>query len=160
LFYTHLQSALLKLPVGYLASHASVRRPLQPFDDDDDRSLIENCCIKEAKQQWDLGHPPQNTERAVRVHVVFTLLMFALATAYRLQGEHEALGEAPLGWQCWRRQLREQTRDMVIVSAEGAYGIFHMAEYSMLLGGKLKDVPPGIGTLPEVLAKYWLTAHG
>ena len=137
-----------------------MRRPLQPFDDDDDRSLIENCCIKEAKQQWDLGHPPQNTERAVRVRVVFTLLMFALATAYRLQGEHEALGETPLGWQRWRRQPREQTRDMVIVFAQGAYGIFHMAEYSMLLGGKLKDVPPGIGPLPEVLAKYRLTAHG
>jgi hypothetical protein len=143
-----------------LASHASVQRPLQPFDDDDDRSLIESCCIKEAKQQWDLGHPPQNTERAVWVHVVFTLLMFALATAYRLQGEHEALGEAPLGWQRWRRQLREQTWDMVIVFARGAYGIFHMAEYSMLLGGKLKGVPPGIGTLLEVLAKYRLTAHG
>jgi hypothetical protein len=75
--------------------------------------------------------------RAVRVHVVFTLLMFALATAYPLQGEHEALGEAPLGWQRWRRQLREQTRDMVIVFAQGAYGIFHMAhmaECSMLWG--------------------------
>ena len=34
--------------------------------------------------KWDLGHPPQKTERPVRVHVVFTLLMFALATAYRL----------------------------------------------------------------------------
>jgi hypothetical protein len=39
-------------------TNASVAKPLQPFDDDDDRSLIENCCIKEAKQQWDLGHPP------------------------------------------------------------------------------------------------------
>jgi hypothetical protein len=62
-------------------TNAPVEKPLQVFDDDDDRSLIENCCIKEAKQQWDLGHPPQKTERAVRVHVVFTLLMFALATA-------------------------------------------------------------------------------
>jgi len=53
-----------------------------------------------------------------------------------------------------------QTRDMVIVFAQCAYGISHMAEYSMLFGGKLKDVPPGIGTLPEVLAKYGLTAHG
>ena len=60
-------------------------KPLQPFDDYDERSLIENCCIKEAKQQWDLGHPPQKTDRAVRVHVMFTLLMFALATAYRLE---------------------------------------------------------------------------
>jgi uncharacterized RmlC-like cupin family protein len=39
-------------------TNASVAKPLQAFDDYDDRSLIENCCIKEAKQQWDLGHPP------------------------------------------------------------------------------------------------------
>jgi hypothetical protein len=38
-------------------------------------------------------------------------------------------------------------------------GIFHMAEYSLLLGVKLKDVPPGIGTLREILAKYGLAAH-
>jgi hypothetical protein len=62
-------------------TNASVEQPLQPFDDYDDRSLIENCCIKEAKQPWDLKHPPQKTARAVRVHVVLTLLMFALATA-------------------------------------------------------------------------------
>ena len=73
-------------------TNAAVQPPLQPFDDDADRSLIENCCIKEAKQQWELGHPPQKTERAVRVHVLFTLLRFALATAYRLQCEHEARG--------------------------------------------------------------------
>ena len=66
-------------------TNAPVDKPLQPFADDDERSRIENCCIKEAKQQWDLGHPPQKPGRAVRVHVVFTLLMFALATAYRLQ---------------------------------------------------------------------------
>ena len=65
-----------------------------------------------------------------------------------------------MGWQRWRRQLLEQTRDQVIVFAQGHYGIFHLAEYSMLLGAKLKDVPPGIGTLPEVLARYGLTAHG
>jgi hypothetical protein len=53
-------------------TNASVQQPQQPFDDYDDRSLIENCCIKEAKQQWALGHPPQKTGRAVRVHVLFT----------------------------------------------------------------------------------------
>jgi hypothetical protein len=74
-------------------TNASVDKPLQPFDDYDDRSLIENCCIKEAKQQWDLGHPPQKTGRAVRGHVLFTCLMFALATAYRLHCE-QAEGES------------------------------------------------------------------
>jgi hypothetical protein len=141
-------------------TNGSVDKPLQPFDDYDDRSLIENCCIKETKQQWDLGHPPQKNERAVRVHVVFTLLMFALATAYRLQCEREGRGGDPVGWQCWRRQLLEQTRDQVIVFAQGTYGIFHLAEYSLLLGVKLKDVPPDIGSLRQVLAKYALPAQG
>ena len=141
-------------------TNAPVAKPLQPFDDYDDRSLIENCCIKEAKQQWELGHPPQKNARAVRVHVMFTLLMFALATAYRLQCQREAMGGDPVGWQRWRRQLLEQTRDQVIVFAQGHYGIFHLAEYSLLLGVKLKDVPPEIGSRQQVLAKYGLPARG
>jgi hypothetical protein len=64
-----------------LLTNASVQQPLWSFDDDDARSLIENSCIKESKQPWSLRHPPQKTSRAVRVHVMFTLLMFALATA-------------------------------------------------------------------------------
>jgi Transposase DDE domain len=103
-------------------TNAPVEKPLQVFDDYDDRSLIENCCIKEAKQQWDLGHPPQKTERAVLVHVVFTLLMFALATAYRLACERQATSGELVGWQRWRRQLLEQTREKVIVFAQGCYG--------------------------------------
>jgi hypothetical protein len=91
---------------------------------------------------------------------MLTLLMFALATAYRRQGEREATGGEPVGWQRWRRQLLEQNRDKMIVFAQGYYGIFHVAEYSLLLRAKLKDVPPGIGTLLEVLAKYGLTTHG
>jgi hypothetical protein len=140
-------------------TNAAVEQPLGPFDDYDDRSLIENCCIKESKQQWSLKHPPQKTARAVRVHVLFTVLLFALATAYRLQCEQADTEGAPIGWQRWRRQLLEQTRDLVIVFAQDYYGIFHMAEYSLLLGVKLKDVPPGIGTRQEILAKYKLTAH-
>ena len=141
-------------------TNAPVDKPLQPFDDYDDRSLIENCYIKESKQQWSLKHPPQKTARAVHVHVLFTLLMFALATAYRLQAEQDDLGKEPVGWQRWRRQLLEKTRDHVIVFARDCYGIFHMAEYSLLLGVRLKDVPPGIGTHQDILAKYRLTAHG
>jgi len=59
-----------------------VDKPLRPFDDDDGR-LIEHCCIKDSTQQWRLKHPSQKTARAVRMHVVFTLLLFAVATAYR-----------------------------------------------------------------------------
>jgi hypothetical protein len=141
-------------------TNASVQQPVQLFDDDDDRSRMEHCCITEAQQPWDLKQPPQKTARAVRVQVTCTLLRFALATAYRLPREREALGAEPVGWQRWRRQLQEQNRDTLIVCARGYDGIFQVAEYSLLLGVKLTDVPPGIGTLPEILARYRLTAHG
>ena len=140
-------------------TNAPVPQPLRPFDDDDDRRLIEHCCIKETKQPWNLGHPPQNTARAVRVHGMFTLLMFALATAYRWLCEQEATGGEPVGWQCWRRRLLQQTRDQVIVCAQGYDGIFHIAEYSLLLGVRRKDPPPGLGTRQEILAKYRLTTR-
>jgi hypothetical protein len=140
-------------------TNASVQQPLHPFDDGDDRSLIENCGIKEAKQQWDLGHPPQNTGQAVRVHVLFTFLIFALATAYRLRCEQAAMAAEPVGWQRWRRQLLEQTRDKIIVFAQRWYGIFHIAEFALPVGVKLKDVPPSIGTLQEVLSQCGLTAE-
>jgi hypothetical protein len=67
------------------------------------------------------------------------------------------VGDEPIGWQRWRRQLLEQSRDQVIVFAQGYYGIFHLAEYSLLLGVKLKDVPPGIGSRQDILANYQLT---
>jgi hypothetical protein len=85
--------------------------------------------------------------------------VLGLVAASVLLGQVEA-GAEPLGWQRWRRQLLEQTRDMVIIFAEDCYGIFHIAEYSLLLGVKLKDVPPGIGTRPQILAKYRLAARG
>jgi hypothetical protein len=141
-------------------TNAPVDKPLQPFDDYDERSLIENCCIKESKQQWSVKHPPQKTARAVRVHVLFTLLLFTLATAYRLQCERADTGGEPVGWQRWRRRLLQQTRDHVIVFAQDCDGIFHIAEDSLLLGVKLKDVPPGIGTRRDILAKYKLAARG
>jgi hypothetical protein len=139
---------------------ASVAKPLPPFDDDDDRRLIEHGCIKAAKPQGDLGHPPQKTDRAVRIPVMFTLLMFALATAYRLACEREARGGEPVGWQRWRHQLLEQTRDLVSVFAQGYDGIFPLAESSRLLGVKLKDVPADIDSLQQVLVKYGLTSRG
>jgi hypothetical protein len=64
------------------------------------------------------------------------------------------------GWQRWRRQLLEQTRDKVIVFAQGYYGIFHHADYSLLLGVKLKDIPPDSGSRQQILAKYMLPARG
>jgi hypothetical protein len=38
--------------------------------------------------------------------------------AYRLQCEREATAGEAVGWQRWRRQLLEQTRDQVTVFAQ------------------------------------------
>ena len=86
----------------------------------------------------------------------YTRLLFALATAYRLLCAHEATGGEPVGWQRWSCQLFEQTRDLVIVFAQGYDGIFHMAEDLLQVGVSIKDRPPGIGTRQEVLAPYGL----
>jgi hypothetical protein len=134
-------------------TNASGEQPLPPCDDDDDRRLIENGGLKEATQPWNLGHPPPNTERAVRRHVLFTLLLCALATGDRLPCAREARGGDPVGWQGWRRQLLEQTREQVMVFAPGDEGIFHLAQDSLLVGVKRKDVPPGLGTRQDILAK-------
>jgi hypothetical protein len=140
--------------------NAMVDQPVLPFDDDDDRRRIEHGCMQESQQPWSLTPPPQNTARAVRVHGLFPVLMFALATAYRLPCEPVEAGADPLGWQRWRRQLLAQTRDMVLIFAEDYYGIVHLAEYSLLWGVKLKDIPPGIGTRRDMLAKYRRVARG
>jgi hypothetical protein len=141
-------------------TNAAVDQPWRPFDDDDDRRLIAHGWMKEHKPPWSVKHPPQKTARAVRVHVLFPVLMFALATAYRRQGAQGEAGAEPIGWQRGRRQRLEQTRDRVIILAEASYGSFHLAEYSLVLGVKLKDVPPGIGPRPQILAKSGLAAPG
>jgi hypothetical protein len=138
---------------------ASVPQPVPPFDDDDDRSLREHCGIKAAKQPWALGPPPQNTGRAVQVHVLFPFWLVALATASRLPCEPAQLRAAPVGWQRWRRPLLEQTRDKSLVFARHGDGIFPIAECALLVGVKRKDVPPSLGTLQDVLDKYRLTGH-
>jgi hypothetical protein len=138
---------------------APVEQPWRVFDDDDDRSRIDNWGIKDAKQPWELGHPPPQPDRAVRGHVVFTLRLFALATASRRPGERAATGGEPVGWQRWRRPLLEQTRDPLIGFAQGCYGSFQRAEDSLLRGVQRKDTPPGLGPRSEVLATYRLIAR-
>jgi hypothetical protein len=143
-----------------LRTKALVEKPRRVLDDDADRRRRETCGLKEAKQPGDLGHPPPKPDRAVRVHGLCTRLRFALATASRLPYARKARGEEPVGWQRWRRQLLEPNRAQVSVLAQGYDGIVHVAESSWLWGARLKDVPPGLGTLQKVLAHYGLTKRG
>lgn len=67
----------------------------------------------------------------------------------------------------WPNEAIQRERPQVFgcLKAQCAYNaswlfVRGVAEYSLLLGAKRKDVPPGIGTLLEVLARYGLTARG
>lgn len=109
-------------------TNAAVQQPLQLFDDDDDRSRMENRWTQGSQAAVE-REPSAAANRAggagtcdvhpARVHVTFTLRRFALATTYRLPCEREALGGEPVGWQRGRCQLLEQHRDTVIVCAHG-----------------------------------------
>ena len=101
-----------------LVTKAAGDKLVQPFDEAEERRLIEHGCLQERTPPWSLPHPPQNTARAVRVQVVCTWLLCALATAVRWPCEQEDMGAAPVGWQRWRRPLRQQTRNQVIVCAQ------------------------------------------
>lgn len=89
------------------------------FDDYDERSIIENCLFKEAKQGWHIEHAPQKTFQALAVHVFFTVVVFALVNAYRdYQREQDAASEKEAeayGIQRWREAQRREARDKGIV---------------------------------------------
>jgi len=137
------------------------------FDDYDLRSLIENGVFREGKQPWNLEHAPMKTEAAVIVHVVFTLAVMALATAYRLWSKQQELARdeatAPdftllegEGAETWRRRLQQENRDKVIVFVGQHFGIFHTAEFSILAGLRIKSIgiPPELGTPEDILKRY------
>jgi hypothetical protein len=84
-------------------TNEAIDKPLQPFPASDDHRRIEHCGIKGRKQAWNPKPPPPKTEAGVQVPVCFTLVVCALATAYRWQTERAAIGEESVGWQRWRR---------------------------------------------------------
>lgn len=62
----------------------------------DDRSWIENGLFRHNKQFWRLTRWfPQKSEAGVRSHLVFVMLMFGVATAYRLWDKQQALTRQP-----------------------------------------------------------------
>lgn len=160
-------------------TNGPVEDPFAVFDDYDWRSVIENGIFKEGKHPWHLEHAPQKTEAAVVVHCYFTLITMALCTAFRLQQAREAAaaarGEAAEpggpatdaavlssvlldgeGTARWRRRLKHENRDKVIVFVGAWYGIFHLAELAVLSGLRLKTLPPDLGSPAAVLARYGL----
>jgi hypothetical protein len=140
------------------------------FDTYDGRSLIENSLFREGKGPWVLEHAPQKHENAVIVHLVFTMSVMALATAYRLWSRKQELAEqepyqtgiALLGGEgttAWRRRLLQENRDKVIVFVGEHYGIFHATEFAILAGMRVKPkgIPPELGSSADILVRYGLS---
>ena len=162
-------------------TNGSVKDPFVVFDDYYWRSVIENGIFKEGKHPWHLGNFPHKNEAGVTVHCLFTLAVMGLCTAFRLwkaQGAsegkaggkgtcgvgHEAESEPAgidllggEGTERWRRRLKEENRDKVIVFVGKKYGIFHVVEYSILGGVRIKDIPQHLGSRQAILARYGLS---
>lgn len=150
-------------------TNGSVADAFAVFDPYDGRSLIENSLFREGKGPWNLEHAPQKTEPAVVLHVVFTLAGMALATAYRLWSRQQELAPEEIlppsyallggeGATTWRQRLLEENRDKGIVFVGACYGIFHVAEFSILAGLRIKPkgLPPELGSPADILARYGL----
>ena len=150
-------------------TNGPVSDPFVVFDSYDWRSVIENGIFKEGKYPWHLGQFPKRTEAAVVVHVHFTFLVMALCTAFRLGQAQQALTPTPPtatrpslhttllggeGTARWRRRLKEENRDKVIVFVGEAYGIFHLAELAILTGMRLQRLPSHLGDRQTILQRF------
>ena len=153
-------------------TNGPVSDPFVVFDSYDWRSVIENGIFKEGKHPWHLGRFPKKTEAAVIVHCHFTLLVMALCTAFRLwQAQqaaalpqqskvHPSVSTALLageGTARWRRRLREENRDKVIVFVADVYGIFHLAELAVVSGLRLQRLPAQLGSRQAILERYGIS---
>jgi len=150
-------------------TNAPVSDPFVVFDTYDGRAVIENGIFKEGKHPWHLGRFPKKTEAAVVVHCHFTVLVMALATAFRLWQAKPAISPAQEtdtrpslstallggeGTARWRLRLKQENRDKVIVFFADAYGIFHLAELAILSGVRLHRLPSDLGSPQAILERY------
>ncbi len=150
-------------------TNGPVSDPFVVFETYDWRSVIENGIFKEGKYPWHLGRFPKKTEAAVVVHCHFTVLVMALATAFRLwqaqqalspaqeTDTHSSLSTALLGGEGtarWRLRLKEENRDKVIAFFADTYGIFHLAELAILSGVRLHRLPSHLGSRQAILERY------
>lgn len=156
-----------------LLTNMSVRKPLRVQADYRNRSIIENTLFREGKQAWTLENIPQKNHHAATAHIAITFMMVALTTAYRIRCEQEDEKEeslspierirsrhdvepTPKGIRLWRREQQINYRDYVIVFCGDVYGIFHVAEFSILSGLRIKKLPESLGDRDAIFARYGL----
>ena len=143
-----------------LLTNSSVRDPFYTADAYFERATIENCLFREGKQSLELEHPFSRNSDAMKIHVFFTVAVLALCRAFRaFQAREERREEKglPSTLEQFRRRLKVETRNKVIVFAEGKFGIFPVAEWMTLFGLRVKDAAlDGVFDRASILAKYGL----
>lgn len=91
---------------------------------------------------------PRRTHLASRMEEIYTPPAQPTVPVW----SHEQLeGQGPLRW---RRRLRRQNRDQVIVFVGHQYGIFHASELLVLSGVPVRELPPHLGSRDDVLRRY------
>jgi len=90
----------------------------------------------------------QRTHLASRMEEVYT----PPAKPTLASWSHEQLaGQGPLRW---RRQLRRENRDKVVVFVGHHYGIFYASEMLVLFGVPVRALPPHLGSRLDILRRY------
>jgi hypothetical protein len=102
-------------------TNLSVTNPWPVVDAYDDRSWIENGLFRQNKQFGRLTRWfPQKSEAGVRSHLVFVMLIFAVATAYRLwdkqSADHSVPPAPPTQPPVTYRQMDPQTGEVIDTS--------------------------------------------
>jgi len=105
-----------------------VKRPEIIIDDYGLRSLVENCAFRELKQGWNINKFPKKTERAVRSHVLLTLVIFNMCNLYRTK-QGEKLTEQGI-----RRFRRSNYDYKIVIFTEEHFAIFDIEEFALLTG--------------------------
>jgi len=146
--------------VVYL-TNKNVEDPFSVFDGYDDRSLIENLLFRETKQGWHLEKSPKKSFRAMTAHAILTMATHALTLAYRDHKNDEEKKEKEedirhrsfaLGSRRWRREIKKEEQDYIIIFIENKYGILHVAEFATMGGFKVNRAPDGMKTIKEIYA--------
>ena len=136
--------------------------PFEAFDGYDDRSLIENTCNREAKEQWFLEHHPKRSEAGVRVHAYSVFMCMALVVGFRVHrsnSDRARLRGQETGIARYRRELRTNNWDKVMVFTEEHFGIFRNYEFALLGGlSVLRNERKG-ESLAVVLERYGVPAQ-
>jgi hypothetical protein len=159
-------------PAVFLTSLA-VQKPFYTYDRYDERSTIENGVFREGKQHWMLQQPPKKSEAGVTVHTFMAFASMAILRCYRTETEgltvpisrvpptpdqNGIIPEVPrklvLGMERYRKRLKVENRNKVIVFADASYGIFHIQETHILGGMRLKQPDPEVGTTADVFRRF------